>query len=459
MEPTAATTAPPQSTTARRRRLTLLVIVLLLLGVGVGGYLLWRPKKSVVPPIPTEGLDAEVVAAIDKARAEVDAHPHSAVAWGHLGMVLFAQDLYEPAIPILAEAERLDPHNVRWPYFEGLALILVRPEEGIAALERAAAVAPQNLAVRLRLAEEYLKLDRTDEADRLFRQLLTDAPGNPRALLGRGEILSRRGHWREAVGLLEKAADDPSARRSARVALAEAYARLGQTAAAEAERKRAAETPADLAWPDPFLAEAKKLQTGLQPRLDQALQLSNDGHPDEAFDLMAQVLRDHPDSAEAHLTAGKLLIRAKQFPEAEKALRQAITLDPNLVEGHFLLAGAEMMRKDYPAAEYSYLRAIELKPTYGLAHYDLGLCLLQQGNRDRAREAFRQAVRYRPDYAPAQLELGELLLDDGQVKEALPHLEAAVRLDGRSERARRLLDRARAKKSGKQPLESKPRPR
>jgi tetratricopeptide (TPR) repeat protein len=438
------TTTPPPTIAAKRRR-TVLLALLLLAAVGAGIYFFARPRRSVVPPIPTEGLDPEVVAVIDKARADVEAQPKSGAAWGHLGMVLFAQDMYEPCVPILAEAERLDPRNPRWPYFQGLALVLERPEDGIAALERAAAIRPRPLAVRLRLAEQCLKLDRLDEADRLCREVLADYSDNARALLGRGEILSRRGQWREAVEPLKKAAEQVTARHSARVALAEAYSRLGETAAAEVERKSAAATPPDLPWADPFLIEAKKLQTGLQPRIDQAMQLSNDGYAEEALTLIGQVLHDHPESDEAHLTRAKLLIRAKQLGAAEGELRQAIALNPNLVEGHFLLGGILLTQQDYAGAESSYERAAELKPTYGLAHFNLGLCLLQEGNKDRALEAFRQAVRYRPELASAHLELGDLLLKSGKVEEAITHLEDAVRLDGSNDRARRLLDEARAK--------------
>jgi tetratricopeptide (TPR) repeat protein len=430
----------------KRRLAVLLLAVLLLAGAGVGGYFAWRPRGAPVPAIRTEGLDAEVVAAIDKARADVVARPRSAAAWGQLGMVLFAQDMYADCIDIFAEAERLDAADSRWPYFRGLAVILLRPEEGIVLLERAVRLSPLNYSMRLRLAEEYLKLHRIDEADALFRELLAEQPNDARALLGQGQILLRRGQWQEALAPLRAAADHPTARRSARVALAEAYQRLGDTAAAEAERKRAAEAPVDVAWLDSVLADAEGLRTGLQPRIRTALRLRDNGQIDEALTLIGEVLRDHPDSDDAHLTHAKILIRANRFGEAERELRQALALNADLVDGHFLLAGILMKREDYPAAERHYLRAVALKPAHALAHYNLGDCRLKRGNRAGAIEAFRDAVRYRPDLAAAQLELGALLLEDGQVEEAMAHLEHAVQADAKSDRARGLLEQARAKR-------------
>ncbi len=296
--------------------------MLLLVVAGVGGYLRWRPRPPAIPAIATAGLDAEVVAAIDEARGGIEARPQSAAAWGRLGMVLFAQDMYADCDPFFAEAERLDPRDARWPYFRGLAAILIDPTEGLALLERAARLAPDSLAVRLRLAEESLKRERIDEADALFRDLRTDYPDHPRVLLGVGQIELRRSRSQEALEPLQKAALDPTARRSARAALAEAQARLGNAAAAETERRIAAGVPADLGWADPFLAEARQFRTGLQPRLIDTITLSDNGKIDEALDLIDRVLHDHPDSAEAHLTRAKVLIRARQYDEARTELRQ-----------------------------------------------------------------------------------------------------------------------------------------
>src|SRR5262249_14934864 len=159
-----------------------LLLAVLLAGAGAGGFFVWRLRKPVIPPIATEGLDAEVVAAIAGARAAVEARPRSAEAWGHLGLGLFSQDRYADRIAIFARAEQLDRNDARWPYFRGLALILEKPEEGLVALQRAAATPASPLSVRLRLAEETLKLGHLDEADVLFRDLLADYPDNPRVL-------------------------------------------------------------------------------------------------------------------------------------------------------------------------------------------------------------------------------------------------------------------------------------
>jgi tetratricopeptide (TPR) repeat protein len=399
-----------------KRRLVVPAIMLLLAGCGVAAYLALRPRAPAVPVIATENLDTEVAAAIVKAHAEVEAQPRAASTWGRLGMVLFAQDLYQESIGILAEAERLDPHDARWPYLRGLALILTQPDAGVALLQRAAELPPRSATMRLRLAEEYLKLDRLDEAATLLHDLCEAAPDNPRVLLGRGQLLCRRGQWQEALAPLQTAAAHPTAQRSAQVALAEAYARLGNAGAAAVHSKRAAATDADVPWADPLIEEVRSLRTGLAPRLDRAMFLNNHGQTEDALALINEVLRDHPKSDEAYLTRAKVLIGANRHDEAEAAVRQAIALNAELAEAHFLLGGIQMMHKDHAAAERTYLRTVALKPNHAWAHYLLGDSRLKQGNKAQAMDAFRDALRYRPDFALAQRALAALLPEQARLK-------------------------------------------
>lgn len=428
------------------RRVWVVFLVFALLAAGVAGYSYWRPRKLAIPVISTERMDPEVAAAIGRAQAELEAHPDSAAAWGLLGKVLFGNDLYAESVGVFAEAERLDPTDARWPYFRGLALILKMPDEGIAALKRASALQRRTPALRLRLAEEYLKLDRIDEAESLFGELLDENPGNPRVLLGHGLVLSRRGRWQEALAPLRTAADDPTAQKAARTALVDVQLHLGDTAAAESEGKLAAAAPEDRLWLDPYLTEAREHRTGLQPRIEGTLQRLSAGRSDEALALASDLLRDHPDSVKAHLTMAKVLIRTGDFTAAERELGEAIRRNPGLIEGHLLLGGTRLQNKDYEGAARCYQRAIDLQPSHGVAYYNLGDCRLKQGDKAGAIIAFRNALRCRPDLSVAQVELGGLLLGTGELEEAIAHLQDAVRLDSKNERAEKLLQQALEKK-------------
>jgi Tfp pilus assembly protein PilF len=323
---------------------------------------------------------------------------------------------------------------------------LNKPEEGIVVLENAANTGGSPFQIRLRLAEEYLKLQRIDEAEARFHVLLQESSDNPRVLLGHGHILIRRGRPAEAIAPLKTAAQHPTARQTARFALAEAYGRMGNEIAAENERTLADKTQADQLWPDPYLAEAIEMEAGLQPRIDRSIAMAANGQTQEAHAILARVLMSHPDSDEAHLAMAKVFVRSADFAGADVEVNRAIELNPNLVEAHFVRAGIRMQFKDYDAAEHSCLRAVELKPSFGAAHYLRGDCQLKLGRKSQAMHSFREVLRSRPDLAAAHRELGALLLDQGKVDDAIRCLENAVRLDGADARAKTLLEQARANK-------------
>ncbi|MFL5339631.1 MAG: tetratricopeptide repeat protein [Gemmataceae bacterium] len=424
----------------RSRLIRLLVAGVLLTGAAGGSAVWWRQSRPVVPAVLEEGLEPDVAAAFAAARRQVEREPKSAAAWGRYGMVLYAHGRLAECEPVFAAAQRLDPDDPRWPYFRGLAARVERPDDAVESLREALRCSPRNATVRLRLAELLLELDRLDQAEPLFRELAFCHSASPRARLGLGQVLARRGRWREALDPLWAAADDPISRRAARTALAEAYFRLGRFDESEAERRQVAALPPDLPWPDPYVSEAGGLQAGPEQRIERASQLFERGARDDGVALIQELIRDHPESVQAHLTLGKMQLELGQAAPAEEALQQALALNRHSAEAHFLLAIARLSRGDNAGAEESLNRAVAEKPTYGLAHYHLGECRLKRGDRAGAAAAFRDALRSRPDLAAAQLALGELLLAEGKRAEALPHLQNALKLEPGNDRAKALLE-------------------
>ena len=424
----------------RSRLIRLLVAGALLAGTAGGVAVWWRQARPVIPAIPEEGLESDVAASLGNARRKVEQDPKSAAAWGRYGMVLYAHGYLAECRPVFAAAQRLDPSDLRWRYFRGLAERVERPDDAVAALREALQCSPRNDTVRLRLAELLLELDRLDEAEPLFRELTSCATSSARARLGLGQVLARRGQWQEALDPLRTAAADPTSGRAARTVMAEAYFRLGWLNEAEEERRRIAVLPPDLPWPDPYIAEATSLQAGLGRRIDHACWLFERGAREDGVARIQELIREHQESDQARLMLGKMQLELGQAARAEESLQTALALNRHLAEAHFLLATARLSRGDLAGAEESLNRAVAEKPTHGLAHYHLGECRLKRGDRAGAEAAFRDALRSQPDLAAAQLALGELLLADGQRAQALPHLQHALKLDPGNDRAKALLE-------------------
>src|SRR5262249_53628815 len=113
----------------------------------------WGRTPVPEPPLPDlTGADPAVVRIVEEAGAAVRQAPRSAAAWGHLGRVLLVHAFQAEAQTCFAAAERLDPREPRWPYYQGLTFVRGDPEAAIPKLRRALALGGEAAgATRLRL--------------------------------------------------------------------------------------------------------------------------------------------------------------------------------------------------------------------------------------------------------------------------------------------------------------------
>lgn len=383
----------------------LLAMGLLGLAWGRGWF---APAPREIPGNLTEG-DAEVVAAIRKARTAVVKEPKSATAWGKLGQVLQVHNFLDYALAAYAEAARLEPRNPNWPYFRAsIFLVRATPADAISELERAAERGGLDELPRLRLGELFIGQGRFDEADEILRKVLEARPNDPRAHLLMAQVAIARQAWAECLRHLETVADAPPAQKQVCALRLLAYGRLGDTAGLKREQGRLAKLPDDPAWPDPLLDDLTRFQVGVLPRLTKALTLLQQGQTQEAVAILHEAVRDYPDSDIAYGALGRCMALRGNYAEAEEALRKSLELAPDSADIWSVLAEVRVKRRDLQGTLKCLREVIRLKPTDAQAHYKVGLIKVETGDRAGAIEAFRQAIRYRPDYREARQELDKL---------------------------------------------------
>jgi tetratricopeptide (TPR) repeat protein len=394
------------------RRGVLLCAVLLVAAVGgLGAWYALRPVPTEPPVVDLTDADPAVAEAVQDARAAVLKSRRSGKAWGHFGMVLFAHDLRTEALVALAEAERLDPKEPRWPLLQAVILERGDPERAIPKLRRAAELSA-DVSVRLHLAEALLGQGDLNAAEDLFRQ----AEGSPRAELGLAQVARARGDLSDSLKHLARALDGPGAHpKAAHILLAEVYGQMpGQEAKARQERELVARLPDDPAWLDPAVRETYDLRVGVQAAVEHADALRRQGHLAEAAAALRKTVMIYPKSAPAWLSLGAVLLMERNYAGAETALRQAVRWGPKHFEAHFRLGVAlylQRERKSGAVAEAAeeFRTAIRLAPMVYPAYFRLGLCLEEEGDWTGALAAYRAALRFRPDYAEAHRSLGRLL--------------------------------------------------
>jgi tetratricopeptide (TPR) repeat protein len=452
---TAAARRPRSLRTTRfgRRRIVPIasLITAVILATGLAAHFGLRKVPSAVPspaaipepPAIDQVSDPAVKKLLAEYRAAVVQSPLSGAAWGRLGMAYFAHEFTEAAKVSFAVAEQLDPREARWPYFQGVIRAESDPDGAFDELEHAANLCADTTdAPRLQLAELLLAHGHLDRAAEQFQRTLRASPANARARLGMGRLAFLKGDLRQSQIHLGFSVGDRRTQKASHLLFAQIHERLGNKAVAEKEYREAAGVPNEPAWPDPYFAEARKLQTGMKIFLIRVNLLLEQGRLDPCIAECRKLVHDYPDSEMMWLTLGKALVQKRDLLAAQQVLRKVLQLAPDSVQAHFELGFASYLQHDYRAAATWYRKATELKPDFTFAYHDLGHCLNLLGDRTAAIEAFRAALRCQPDLADVHKMLGELLTKEGQGAAAFDHLRLALQLKPTDAKVRQLFGQA-----------------
>jgi protein O-GlcNAc transferase len=117
-----------------------------------------------------------------------------------------------------------------------------------------------------------------------------------------------------------------------------------------------------------------------------------------------------PDYAEGYLNTGTALAQLGQWNEAVASYERAIK-SPRLTSpdtAHQNLGVALYNLKRYPEAEQALRLAVSLDPRMGVSYYYLGLVLLAEDRKDEARLTFQRARELGPDTPVGQAALERL---------------------------------------------------
>jgi tetratricopeptide (TPR) repeat protein len=438
---------------ARRSKRSVLAIVASTALLGVGLAFWWQSRAPEPPEIPLEGLDPEVADIITDTRGEVLAEPRSAEAWGKLGRVLLANEVYsEIALACFQQAEWLDPENPRWPYFRA-RLMKAGQDEVLAEVERALGLcepgALEQIAPRLFLAETFLAQGKSEAAEQHLRRVLDVEPDSARAQYDLGMVMVARSDWQAGRRHFEACLGNAQARGKAAAQLAMVCLRLGDKNAADKYAELAARSPRDAVWTDPFLAGDGQYDRRKRDRYRQAEEREAEETPAgliAAAKILTDLARDFPKDDLPHIMLARVLGKMGRFEQAEQEIRIALSRAPNKSQPHYLLSlilfgQAEKMdqrankdpRQVQELLEQSVAaarQALQRTPDYGHAHMALGRALWQLGKRPEAIAAMRDAVQCRPEFADNHLFLGLALAEEGNLAEARPYLEQARLLAG-----------------------------
>ena len=279
--------------------------------------------------------------------------------------------------------------------------------EAVEAFLRALALAPRMRAAARNLEIAAAQPGACDAPLQAIEERLAKAPDDRQALRERAQLVRLLGRVDEAVRQLESLiAEDPD------------------DADALFERGLIEQRAGDLRCAQQWFERAVNAGAAGHARLHLAEVLYQRGQNEQALTVLAQVLAEHPDHADAHLLRGFVLGDLGQHEQAIMASRRAAQLNPALeaLQGDLVIQPSAPLAADYEQ------RVMAVEPEGALARYGLGLAFRQRGYFREARQEFERAFAHGEDPQLVQHALAELDLLDGNSAAARARYEALLGL-------------------------------
>jgi tetratricopeptide (TPR) repeat protein len=445
-----------------RKRWLVLCAAFVIAAIAWAAFRATRPSSPAVPEIALGSVHPEIAAAIERAREEIRRNPQDGRAWGELSYILIANGFYEQSLPVLEQAQQLDPAHPAWPYLHGsVAMIISRPRIATEKLREALVLArlpEERAAVLFYLAQVDIEQGRIEEAARNIASLRELDGDSARVHFVSGLLDVVRGSRDSARDHLLKVAEHPSARKQASALLASLM--HPDAASADKYRQQATQLPPDLPWPSSFDHKVRQYRVLTSTGLEQFQDLTAAGRKEEALDHLIELSERSPGEA-VWYTLGMELFRMRDFAGAERAFREVIGFNATNAKAYLFLGASILEQAEHlwrqPDQRVASLarfqeaieierRAIDAEPNTALPYFLIGRSLLRLNEHSEAKASFRKAILIGPDLYEAHLALGEQLADEGKIVEAIEHLENAVRVaPPQHPEPRKILDKWRAR--------------
>ena len=432
-----------------------------------------QTSEPAIPVVETSGMEAPVRVLINAVTRNLEDNRHSANAWGRLGRVYHAHELYTPALACYDQATRLDADDFQWPYLAAHAASEVDKDAAVALFEQASARAPRNATVLVAQGDLLAQLGRPDAAREAYLAALEADDRSSFARVGLARVALVEGDLPRARSLLERAAELAPTDGSIYPLLTRVHARLGESElAARAEwLAKVHDTP--LAPRDPVLDTMRRLAgnshalasagTELAERGDLlaaevqfrkvlairpgtplelgnlATVLSRQGRHTEAMEFFAQGLAGNPDDVVLLSHQGLTQMLMGNVEAAEASLERAATLDPSYTEAQFNLGVLRFGQRRHRDAIALFERTLVLDSGFTDAYLNLGSTYAALEDYEAALEPWQQLRQIQPDNAALIHNIALANARLGRLDLAIADFERALELDPGNTASRREL--------------------
>ncbi len=157
--------------------------------------------------------------------------------------------------------------------------------------------------------------------------------------------------------------------------------------------------------------------------------------PKEAYDLLFECAKLHPNNGMLFLSMGKLLYDMGMHPNAVRAFERAVQLLPHDPQAHYLLGFMYMVsgRENWTLA--AWRKAVELAPDSHSLRYDLGYMYVRRSRYDLAAKEFAHVLEQWPDDVESNFMLGLCYRELMEPARSIPLFEKVLRRNPRHAQA------------------------
>jgi tetratricopeptide (TPR) repeat protein len=287
--------------------------------------------------------------------------------------------------------------------------------EAVEALKHLARLAPEVPEVHANLGLAYFFEGLPAEALGSFERAQKLKPQLPQVEVMIGLSEAELGRCTEAISILTSAFDRPVDADTGRLTglhLLRCYSQLKQ--------------------PDKALVIGETL-LGRYPADPEILYHVSRLHAERSTDLMSTLLRTAPDSAWMHYANAQVQESLDRSDAAAQEYRHALEKDPKILGVHYKLGRLILNGSRSPGslekARREFEQELALSPANADGEYEIGEICREKSQPNEALTHFERAIQYHPDFVEARVATAKTLLELGHPADAVPHLQAAERLD------------------------------
>lgn len=275
-----------------------------------------------------------------------------------------------------------------------------------------------NSGLRERLISEALRhhgAGNLREAERLYRQVLSQKPKDPAALHFLGVIALQTNQPETAIQLIRDAIlQQPD--------YVDAFSNLGNALQASGQFDEAVKSYERALALKPMMAETRANLGNARSQLQQFKLAASD---------YRSALAMKPDLPEVHRNLSMVLLALGKTREALQSIVRARELNPHSLEILTSLGNILQESGKWGEAVNCYKQVLQAQPDSCRVHCNLGNVLRKLGNSDEATSHYERALEINPDYAEGNYNRGLSYLDAGDLGSAEASFRSAIAADAK----------------------------